>query len=206
MNLLRHQCTEQPPNKFQKKKQGQPILNTSTKREKLTDCHKKMKSPNKKHINQQVDRCHKCGDTPHNEGLRCPTSRQQCKHCNKIGHFSHICFKKKQESIYKKGSGNPKAYQLKIGRYSTEDFLYKQDGTDVSKSEDSFCLQMQIKKPQADQESCETQHLVTNLHHKVKPHGKRTKFLIARIDTCSNTNVMLAYTRCCIMILIAQSC
>ena len=51
---------------------------------------------------------------------------------------------------------------------------------------------MQIKKPQADQESCKTQHLVTNLQYKVKPHGKRTKFLRARIDTCSNANVMPA--------------
>ena len=70
--------------------------------------------------------------------------------------------------------------------------MYKQDDTDVSESKDSFCLQMQIKKPQADQESCETQHLVTNLQYKVKPHGKKTKFLRARIDTCSNANVMPA--------------
>ena len=86
----------------------------------------------------------------------------------------------------------PKAYQLQIGRYSTEDSLYRPDDTDVSESEDSFCLQMQIKKPQADQRSCETQHLVTNLQYKVKLHGKRTKFLRARIDTCSNANVMPA--------------
>ena len=119
-------------------------------------------------------------------------SRCQCKHCNNIGHFSHLCFKKKQENTYKKGSRNPKAYQLKIGRYSTEDSQYKQDDTDVSKSEDSFCLQMQIKKPQAVQEGCETQHLVTNLQYKVKPHGKRTKFLRARIDTSSSANVMPA--------------
>ena len=51
---------------------------------------------------------------------------------------------------------------------------------------------MQIKKPQADQKSCETQHLVTNLQYKVKPHGKKTKFFRARIDTCSNTNMMPA--------------
>ena len=38
----------------------------------------------------------------------------------------------------------------------------------------------------------ETQHLVTNLQYKMKPHGKRTKFLRARIDTCSNANVMPA--------------
>ena len=126
------------------------------------------------------------------EGFRCPESRHQCKHCKKVAHFSHPCFKKKQENTYKKGPRNPKAYQLKIGRYSTEDSMYKKDDTDFSESEDSFCLQMQIKKPQADQESCETQHLVTNLQYKVEPHGKKTKFLRARIDTCSNANMMPA--------------
>ena len=141
------------------------------------------------------------------ESFRCPVSRHQCKHCSKIGHFSSLCFKKKQANPYKKGSRNPKAYQLQVGRYSTEDSLYKPDVTDVSESEDSFCLPMQIKKPQADQESCETQHLVMNLQYKVKPLGKRTKFLITRIDTCSNANVMPeAYTRYCIMTLIGQSC
>ena len=70
--------------------------------------------------------------------------------------------------------------------------MYKQDDTDVSESEDSFCLQMQIKEPQADPGSCETQHLVTNLQYKVKPHGMKTKFLRATIDTCSNANVMSA--------------
>ena len=33
---------------------------------------------------------------------------------------------------------------------------------------------------------------VTNLQYKVKPLGKRTKFLRARIDTCSNANMMPA--------------
>ena len=70
--------------------------------------------------------------------------------------------------------------------------MYKQDDTDVSESEDSFCLQMQIKKPQADKESCKTQHLVTNLQYKVKPYGMKTKFLRAKIDTCSNASVMAA--------------
>ena len=136
---------------------------------------------------QKRRQVHKCGDTPHIEGFLCPASRHQCKHCSKTGHFSHLCFRKKQESTYKKNPRNPKAYQLKVGRYSTEDSLYKQEDTDVSESEDSFCLQMQIKKLQA-----ETQHLATNLQYKVKPHAKKTKFLRTRIDTCSNTNVMPA--------------
>ena len=65
----------------------------------------------------------------------------------------------------------------KVEGYSTEDSLYKQEDTDDSESKDSFCLQMQIMKLQADQESCDTQHLATNLHYKVKPYGKKTKLL-----------------------------
>ena len=47
-----------------------------------------------------------------------------------------------------------------------------------------------MKKSQADQESCDTQHLETNLHYKVKPYGKKTRILRAKVDTCSNTNIM----------------
>ena len=100
-------------------------------------------------------------------------------------------FQEETRKYTQEGPRNPKAYQLKIGRYSTEDSMYKQDDTDVNESKDSFSLQMQIKKPQADQGSCETQHLATNLKYKVKAHGKKIKFLTARIDTCSNENVML---------------
>ena len=128
------------------------------------------------------------------EAFRCPASRHQCKHCSKIGHFSHLCFRKKQEGTYKKNPRNPMAHQLQIGRYSAKDSLDNQEDTDVSESEDSFCLQMQIKKSQADQESCDTQHLETNLHYKVKPYGKKTRILRAMIDTCSNTNIMPAST------------
>ena len=45
------------------------------------------------------------------------------------------------------------AHQLQIGSTLQKDSLDNQEDTDVSESEDSFCLQMQIKKSQADQES-----------------------------------------------------
>ena len=66
------------------------------------------------------------------------------------------------------------------------------DQEDTKESEDSFCFQMQIKPKQAYQESCETQQLFTPLEYKLKYHRRNTKFLRARIDTCSNTNVMPA--------------
>ena len=142
VHLLRHQHTELMPNKFQRKQRKFKPRPTNSKykhEERKTD---RVPQEIGKFKQEHTNRCHKCGDTPHIEGFRCPLSRHQGKHCNTIGHFSHLCFKKKQENTYKKGSRNPEAYQLKIGRYSTEDSLYKQDDTDVSKSEDFFCLQM----------------------------------------------------------------
>ena len=122
------------------------------------------------------------------QGFRCPASRHECKYCKKIGHFSHTCFKKPQEQIHKKGPHKPQAHQLQVGRYSSGNQQYDQE--DTSESEDSFYLQMQIKPEQADHESCETQHLFTHLEYKLKYHRRSTKFLRARIDTCSNANVM----------------
>ena len=68
------------------------------KREKL-DRLPQENEKSKEYTNQQADRCHKCGDTPHIEGFRCPTSRHQCKHCNKIGHFSHQ-FSKRNKKVH----------------------------------------------------------------------------------------------------------
>ena len=124
------------------------------------------------------------------QGFRCSASRHQCKYCKKSGHFSHMCFKKPQEQTYKKGQTKPQAHQLQVGRYSSVDQRYDQE--DTSKCDDSFCLQMQIKPEQADQESCETQQLFTHLEYKLKYHRRSTKFPRTRIGTCSNANVMPA--------------
>ena len=117
------------------------------------------------------------------QGFRCPASRHQCKYCKKIGHFSHMCFKKPQEQTYKKGQNKPQAHQLQVGRYSSVNQQYDQE--DTCKSGDSFCLQMQIKPVQADHESCETQQLFTHLEYKLKYHRRSTKFLRARIMPAS---------------------
>ena len=139
-----------------------------------------------KHVyTSQEDRCTRCGDTPHIEGFRCPASRHQCKYCHKFGYFSHLCFKKKQESEYNRSSRKPKAHQLMVGRYSTDSSLSEQTDTSMNSSEeDSFCLQMKSKYVYAKRKCSEPQHLATNLEYKLKPQRRRTKFLRARIDTC----------------------
>ena len=147
IHLLRHQCTELLPNKHQRnqrKSKQKPFKYRYQQEEKEIDRPPQEYEKYRPEQNKQAERCHKCGDTPHMEGFRCPASRHQCKHCSKIGNFSHLCFRKKQEDTYKKYPRNPMAHQLQIGRYSAKDSLDNQEDTDVSESEDSFCLQMQI--------------------------------------------------------------
>ena len=58
-----------------------------------------------------------------------------------------------------------------------------------SSSEDSFCLLGQLKSIKVETKIPEPQHLITNLAYKLKPH-KKTQYLRARLDTCSDVNIM----------------
>ena len=194
MNILRHQRTELPPSKFQRKqrksfKSRQAIhkyQHEDKQDERVPQAHRIFKQV---HASQE-DRCNKCGNTPHMEGFRCPASTHQCKYCHNLGNFSHLCLKKKQESGYKRISRNSKAHQLLVGTYSTEGPIDEQADTSFTSSENSFCLQMKVKYKQTENNCSDVQHLVINLEHKLKPYKSRTKFLRTRINTCSNVNVM----------------
>ena len=50
-----------------------------------------------------------------------------------------------------------------------------------------FVLKVKLKSTQP--ETPAPQHLITNLVYKLKPH-KKTQYLRARLDTCSNVNIM----------------
>ena len=58
-----------------------------------------------------------------------------------------------------------------------------------SSSDDSFCIQMQVKSTQAETKLPAPQHLVTNVAFKLK-HHKMTQYLRARIDTCTDVNIL----------------
>ena len=68
--------------------------------------------------------------------------------------------------------------------------LGDQSDASYSSSEDSFCLQMQVKSAKENTKMNKPQHLVTNIEYKLKPHRRRTKFLRAKIDTCLNVNLI----------------
>ena len=74
-----------------------------------------------------------------------------------------------------------------VGTTSTMD---DQSYANYSSSEDSFCLQLQAKSTKERYKKDKPQHLVTNIEYKLKPHRMRTKFLRAKIDTCSTVNLL----------------
>ena len=55
-----------------------------------------MKSFDPKNAHKNKDRCSKCGDSTHVEGFQCLAKKFQCKACHKFGHFTSLCYQKKQ--------------------------------------------------------------------------------------------------------------
>ena len=105
IHLLRHQKTELPHSKFQRKqnkrfKQRQPSNQKYQEhqyRERMPQAKERFYKNSQEHTSSE-NRCTKGGDSPHIEGFRCLTSRFQCKYCHKYGHFSKLCFKKMDQN------------------------------------------------------------------------------------------------------------
>ena len=78
VNLLRHQRTELPPSKFQRKKRKafrSKQTNHKYQQEERQDEREPQVQRKFKHVQtSQEDRCTRCGDTPYIEGFRCPAS------------------------------------------------------------------------------------------------------------------------------------
>ena len=86
----------------------------------------------------------------------------------------------------------PKAHQLQAEEvYIQEDSVCGQS-EELSTSNESFCLQVRIQCAQANSKIHTLSHLMTKLTYKLKPYHKRNKYLRARLDTCSNVNIMPA--------------
>ena len=55
----------------------------------------------------------------------------------------------------------------------------------------SHCLQIKIHGSQAECKKIPTpSHFITNLAYKLKPHQTRNQYLRARLDTCTDVNIM----------------
>ena len=84
-------------------------------------------------------------------------------------------------------------HQLQAGTvYAKDSALYDHPEED-STSEDSFCLQVKIKHTLDKKlEVSRPIHLITNLAYRLKQHHTRNLYLRARLDTCTDVNLMQA--------------
>ena len=82
----------------------------------------------------------------------------------------------------------PTAHQLKAGT------IYVQDSNEeADSSDDSLCLQLKIQHAQAHNKMIlKPACLITNLAYRLKQHGNRNLYLRARLDTCTDINIMPA--------------
>ena len=183
INLVRHQCTDLPPSKHNKKqsfKSRLPSHKQYTSDQQLVPPYKKKFDPKQAHTSR--DRWSKGGDSKHVEGFRCPAKKFQCKTCNKYGHFTSLSYKK--QVSFK--SRTPKAQQLQAEAvYMQEDSICSQS-EDLTSSDESFCLEVRLQCVQASSKIPTTSYLITNLAYKLKPHHKRNQYLRARLDQCKH--------------------
>ena len=122
------------------------------------------------------------------EGFQCPAKKFQCKACHKFGHFTSLCCQKKQAPFK---SRRPKAHQFQVGAvYACENAICGQ--YEDSSSDDSFCLQLKIQHTQGSLKILTSSHLITDLAYRLRPHHTRLQYLRARLDTCTDVNIMSA--------------
>ena len=87
-------------------------------------------------------------------------------------------------------SRNPKAHQLQVGMVYVQENSICSQSSDLTSSDESFCLQVKIQCTQANTKFPRPHHLITNLAYRLKPHQKRNQYLRARLDTCAKVNIM----------------
>ena len=95
-----------------------------------------------KNMYNNKERCQKCADSNHIEAFQYPTKKFQCKSCHKYGHFTSLCYQKKQASFM---SRKPKVHVLQVGALNACDKSICSTSEDCSSSDESFCLQVKIK-------------------------------------------------------------
>ena len=94
----------------------------------------------------------------------------------------------KGNSIHNTNLDNPKHTIIQVDESydNLDNYL-----SDVSSSEDSFCLQVNIKRqPNKTQKIPKPTHLITNIAYQLKQHHTRNQYLRARIDKGAEVNLM----------------
>ena len=151
----------------------------------------------KKHYNNRTvhkskDRCNKCGDSTHIKVFHCPAKNCQCKVCHKYGHFSSLCYKRKNQAYHKSNIRNPKADQLKADLVYTHNSSICSHSNELN-SDESFYLQLQVQCSQVEGKKIPNPvHFITNITYRLKPHHNRNMHLQARLDMCVDIYILPA--------------
>ena len=100
INLMQHQQTELQTNRHSKKKR--PV--SKQRHHKVPE--NQVTSQVKKHYDNKIvhkskDQCNKCSNSIHAQGFQCPAKKYQCEVCHKYGHFSCLCYQKKNQAHHK---------------------------------------------------------------------------------------------------------
>ena len=140
INLMRHQGKEISGGKHKKRnsfvKPKQPShKNVVHENAQASGYNKKSFDP--RNMLKNRDRCSKCGDSTHVEGFHCPAKKFQYKGCHKFGHFTSLCYQKKQVPFK---SRRPKVLQLQAGTVYAQERAIHGHSEGYSSSDDSFCL------------------------------------------------------------------
>ena len=146
INLLRHQHTELPAGKYKKKRAPMKPKQPNHKHQGNEGYHSQAQPKKRfdtKGEHNDKSRCSKCGDSVHIEGFQCPAKKYQCKACHKFGHFTSMCYQKKQApSKHRK----PKAHQLQAGRGHVHGSASYDHSDEDSTSEESFCCRLRSSR------------------------------------------------------------
>ena len=88
------------------------------------------------------------------------------------------------------GQEIPRHISCKWGSvYMQEDSIWSHS-SNLTSSDESFCLQVKIQCRQANTKFPTPNHGITNLAYRLKQHLKRNQNLRARLDTCADVNIM----------------
>ena len=90
---------------------------------------------------------------------------------------------------------NPRHNNFMWGPYTPT--MMQTEVQSESEMEDSFCLQMKIRRTQISHpEVPKPIYLMANLAYCLQEHHKRNQYLRARLDTCTDVNLMLMAVYC----------
>ena len=142
INHMRHQHTDLPASKHKKKKSFVKPRPSSHKNDASDWENNYKKNFEAKNVYKNKERCQKYGDSIHIESFQCPAKKFQCKSCYNYGHFTSLCYQKKQASCKPR---KPKAHMLQVRAVYACDKTICGHSEDCSSSNESFCLQVKIQ-------------------------------------------------------------